>query len=251
MFAGLFALATASLAGITFHAKFANGCLCGLVGAIVVSFAAPSVAQPFPDNRLPPHVRNVGKNQVTEIAPHAWGPAVVSAPLILVSDESDAEKPDAIIFASMSGKCSTLKIAGQAFACRAVAFSQTEEGRANFIIAIEDPDDDSHIVTFSGNNGRRTQDNLYELPIDRMLLKSKERPRVDGLPVPSIKLAAGICKLNGSFASAQVSSISCSAVLKTGERYELQYETMAHRSRCGASSGPVLEFPRSRLLTEY
>ena len=161
--------------------------LYGQIFAIaIILFASPSVAEPF-DNRL--------------------------------------ESPDAIIFASMSGKCNTLKIAGHDFACRAVAFSQTEEGRANFTIALDDPDDDSHIITFSGDNGRRPQDNLYELPIDRMLLKTKERPKIDGLPEPLIELSAGICKQMGSFATAQVSSISCTAISKNGQRYELQYET--------------------------
>ena len=60
-----------------------------------------------------------------------------------------------------------LKIAGRNFECRAVAFLQTEQGRANFTIALDDPADDRHVVTFSGDHGVRTQDNLYELPIDR------------------------------------------------------------------------------------
>ena len=65
-----------------------------------------------------------------------------------------ADDPDTIIFAMMPGKCSTLNVAGHAFACRAVAFFQTEEGRANFTVALDDPNDDSHIITFSGDNGR-------------------------------------------------------------------------------------------------
>src|SRR5829696_4213501 len=84
------------------------------------------------------------------------------------SDELRQE-PDTVIFAMMSGRCSTLRIAGRDFACRAVAFFQTEEGRANFTVALDDPDDGSHIITFSGDNGRRPNANLYELPIDRML----------------------------------------------------------------------------------
>ena len=39
-----------------------------------------------------------------------------------------ADDPDTIIFALMSGRCSTLNVGGHAFACRAVAFFQTEEG---------------------------------------------------------------------------------------------------------------------------
>src|ERR1700729_3922842 len=95
--------------------------------------------------------------------------------------EEPKPDPETIVFALMSGKCPTLKVAGRDFACRAVAFFQTEEGRANFTIALDDPDDDSHIITFSGNRGVRPQDDLYELPIDEMQLKSKDRPKVDGL----------------------------------------------------------------------
>src|SRR5207248_560614 len=83
-----------------------------------------------------------------------------------------------------------LKVAGRDFACRAVAFFHGEQGRANFTIALDDPTDDSHIITFSGQNSRREQDNLYELQIDRMLLNSRHRPRVDGLPVPFVESSA-------------------------------------------------------------
>jgi hypothetical protein len=140
------------------------------------------------------------------------------------SDELRQE-PDTVIFAMMSGRCSTLRIAGRDFACRAVAFFQTEEGRANFTVAIDDPGDDSHIITFSGDNGRRPDANLYELPIDRMLLKSKDRPKADGLPVPSVESTAGLCKQVGNFVTLELSSISCSAVDKNGKKYELQYQS--------------------------
>ena len=138
-------------------------------------------------------------------------------------DELQRQEPDTVIFAMMSGRCSTLKIAGRDFACRAVAFFQTEEGRANFTVAIDDPGDDSHIITFSGDNGRRPDANLYELPIDRMLLKSKDRPKADGLPVPSVESTAGLCKQVGNFVTLELSSITCSAVDKNGKKYELQY----------------------------
>jgi hypothetical protein len=141
------------------------------------------------------------------------------------SDELQRQEPDTVIFAMMSGKCSTLKVAGRDFACRAVAFFQTEEGRANFTVALDDPDDGSHIITFSGDNGRRPDANLYELPIDRMLLKSKDRPKADGLPVPSIESTAGLCKQVGNFVTLELSSITCSAVDKNGKKYELQYQS--------------------------
>ena len=90
-------------------------------------------------------------------------------------------------------------------------------------VAINDPKDDSHIITFSGDNGRRPDATVYELPIDRMLLKSKDRPKADGLPVPSIEPAAGLCKQIGNFVTLELSSISCTAVDRNGKSYELQY----------------------------
>jgi hypothetical protein len=155
--------------------------------------------------------------------------ALLAVPLAIPSsvraEEPKQEEPVTIVLAIMSGKCPKLKIAGRDFGCRAIAFYQTEEGRANFVIALNDPADNNHIITFSGDNGRRPQDNLYELPIDRMLFKSKDRPKVDGLPVPRVELSAGMCKQIGVFAAKQVSSISCSAVDKNGQKYDLQYES--------------------------
>jgi hypothetical protein len=150
--------------------------------------------------------------------------AFIAAPA-LAQDEVPRPEPDAIIFAMMSGKCRTFKVNGRDLPCRAVAFSQTEEGRANFTIAINDPRDDSHIITFSGDNGRRPDPNVYELPIDRMLLKSKDRPKVDGLPVPAIEPATGLCRQAGNFVTLELTSISCSAVDQNGKRYELQYQS--------------------------
>jgi hypothetical protein len=143
----------------------------------------------------------------------------------VASDELQRQEPDTIVFAMMSGKCSTLKVAGRDFTCRAVAFFQTEEGRANFTVALDDPNDDSHIITFSGDNGRRPEANLYELPIDRMLLKSKDRPKADGLPVPSIESTAGMCTQVGNFVTLEVSSVSCTATDKNGKKYELRYQS--------------------------
>jgi hypothetical protein len=142
-----------------------------------------------------------------------------------VTDEVKREEPDTRVFALISGKCSTLRVAGSDFACRAVAYFQNEEGRGNFTIALDDLNDQSHIITFSGDNGRRSQDNLFELPIDRMLLNSQHRPKVDGLPVPVAQMSAGVCRQLGNFAAGQVSSISCSATDKDGKKYELQFES--------------------------
>jgi hypothetical protein len=170
----------------------------------------------------------------------------LALPLMFVSDE-----PDTIMFASISGKCKTLKVAGRDFTCRAVAYYQTEEGRGNFVIALDDPADEQHIITFSGENGRRPTDNLFELPIDRMLLKSKDRPKVDGLPSPSVEPSVGICKQVGNFRTQQVSSIKCSAA-KDDKKYELDFEsdgapvsvTRGRRTRAGTPAvSPFEQLP--------
>ena len=170
--------------------------LCGQVVAVAIAcFATPSVAQtPRP-------------------------------PVNTVVDDIEPHDPDVDIYALMSGKCTTLKIAGRDFACKAVGFFHSEKGRVNFAIALDDPADESHVVSFSGENGQRTQNYLYELPVDRMLLSSKDRPKADGLPVPAVVFSAGYCKQLGNFAARQVSSISCTATDKSGKKYELQFQS--------------------------
>ena len=215
--------------------------LCRQVFAVAIIFAAtPSVAEPSYGSRLLQHVQNFKQYPATAKAHHADGLVIVpspfsdstpgnletfSRPVILVSNETKREEPDIDMLALMSGKCSTLKIAGRDFKCRAVAYFHSPQGRANFTIALDDPADESHVISFSGENGRREQDDLYELPIDRMLLNSKDRPKVDGLPVPVVELSAGICRQLGSFATRQVFSISCTAIDKNGKKYELQFES--------------------------
>jgi hypothetical protein len=172
-----------------------------VLAVAIIAFATPSTAELF------------------------YGGSETSArPLILASNEAKPAEPDTDLFALMSGKCSTLKIAGRDFACRAVAYFHGEQGRANFTIALDDPADDSHVISFSGENARREEkNNLYELQIDRMLLNSKDRPKVDGLPVPSVELSDGTCRQFGNLAALQISSISCSATDKNGKKYELQF----------------------------
>ena len=158
---------------------------------------------------------------------------------------------DTIVFAMMSGKCSTLKVAGRDFTCRAVAFFQTEEGRANFTVALDDPNDDSHIITFSGDNGRRPEANLYELPIDRMLLKSKDRPKADGLPVPSIGSTAGMCTQVGKLRDARGFQRLLHRDRQERQKYELRYQSDGTPTwRCAASSGCASAVPRCRRSTE-
>src|SRR4051812_12905641 len=123
--------------------KMMRACWLGFVVA-VFCFAAPSVAGPL-------HGR------------HALDSAQTIAPtVVLVAGEIRRQELDTDLFALMSGRCSTLKIAGRDFACRSVAYFHSEQGRANFTIALDDPTDASHVIAFSGENAQRTQDNLYE-----------------------------------------------------------------------------------------
>ena len=112
----------------------------------------------------------------------------------------------------MSGKCSALKIAGRNFGCKTVGFFHKRKAGRISPIAVDDPTDSSHVISFSGENGRRSEDNLYDLPIDRKVLSTKERPKAElGLPVPAAEAATGTCHQVGNLTQLQVSSISCSA----------------------------------------
>jgi hypothetical protein len=127
------------------------------------------------------------------------------------------------LLALMSGHCKTLKVAGRPFACKTVAYAHDDKGRVNFAVAVDDPSDENHVVSFSGENGKRADDNSYELPIDRMLLNSKDRPKVDGLPVPAEQTSTGTCRQTGNFAARKVNDVTCSATDSDGRRYELLF----------------------------
>ena len=127
------------------------------------------------------------------------------------------------LLALISGHCKTLKVAGRTFACKTVAYAHGEKGRVNFAVAVDDPTDANHVVSFSGENGKRADDNSYELPIDRMLLNSKDRPKVDGLPVPAEQTSTGLCRQTGNFAAKKVTDVTCSATDSEGRRYELLF----------------------------
>jgi hypothetical protein len=184
-----------------------------VLAVAIIVFAAPSMAEPSYGVRLSAQLRNF-KPSATRAGDGLSDsmPVVLKTsarPLILASNEAKPAEPDTDLFALMSGKCSTLKIAGRDFACRAIAYFHGAQGRANFTIALEDPADDSHVISFSGENARREeQNNLYELQIDRMLLSSKDRPKVDGLPVPSVELSDGTCR--------QIGRASCRERVLTG-----------------------------------
>jgi hypothetical protein len=132
---------------------------------------------------------------------------------------------DVDMYALMSGTCRNVNIAGRSYTCKAVAYFHTQSGRSEFTVVLDDPADNSHIVSFSGESVGRTQDDLFELAVDRMLLKSKDRPRVDGLPSPLVEMSTGSCRQVGSFVTRQVSSISCAATDRNGKSYELSFQS--------------------------
>lgn len=106
-----------------------------------------------------------------------------------------------------------------------MAYFHSEKGRANFTVAVDDPADGSHIVSFSGDYGRRMQDDIYVLAVDRMELNSRDRPKIDGLPVPALELSDRACRQDGNFARLEVSSVSCTAIDAKGRHYQLQFES--------------------------
>src|SRR3974390_2242314 len=138
---------------------------------------------------------------------------------------TEHEKPDIDLYALMPGNCKTLSVAGHNFAYKVVAFFHSERGRASFTVALDDLADESHVVSFSGEYGQRSQENLYVLAVDRMELNSKDRPKVDGLPVPAVERSNGVCQQVGNFAGRQVSSVTCSATDQSGQYYELAFES--------------------------
>lgn len=150
--------------------------------------------------------------------------SLVTASGALVADETERHQPDIDVFASMAGKCRSVKVAERDFVCTSVAFFHSPGGRSSFALPLNDPDDDSHIITFSGDTAKRDQD-VYELSIDRMLLKSKDRPKLDGLPVPSVVPASGTCRQIGNFATQQVSSVACMATDANAVTYQFQFES--------------------------
>src|SRR5437899_5898171 len=118
--------------------------LCWQIFAVVIIlFATPSVAEPSYGRGLLQHIQNFKQSTATAKAGHADGfvsgstpddPETFTRPVVLVSNEAKPQEPDIDIFALISGKCSTLKIAGRDFTCRGVAYFHSEQGRANFTV---------------------------------------------------------------------------------------------------------------------
>jgi hypothetical protein len=150
-------------------------------------------------------------------------PSVAQSVAPVLPEQLEQQDPDIDIYALMTGRCPTLKVAGRDFACKVVGFFHGEHGRVNFTVVLDDPADANHIISFSGKNGQRSDDNVYQLPVDKMFLNSKDRPKADGMPVPRVELSAGTCKQVGSFATRLISSISCSAADRHGKTYELRF----------------------------
>jgi hypothetical protein len=154
-----------------------------------------------------------------------WRTVAIVCALSIASIALKAEEIESDVFASMTGKCSTLRVAERNFTCASMAFSHSPGGRSAFTVPLNDPDDENHIITFSGENGKREQDNRYELAIDRVLLKSKDSPKAQGLPMASVEPSSGRCSQIGNLALQQVSSVSCAATDEKGRKYELQFES--------------------------
>jgi hypothetical protein len=173
--------------------------------------------------------------------------------IAVCADENERPGPEIDMFASMSGKCSTLKVAERDFSCTMVAFSHSPGGRSGFTVPLNDPDDSSHIITFSGEKSRREQDNLYELSVDRMLLKSKDRPKVDGLPTPAVELSTGVCRQIGNLATQQVTSVSCDAADGNGRKYQFQFESDGSpiKVRMIRVADTVVEEQRTKVLAAH
>jgi hypothetical protein len=177
------------------------------------------------------------------LAPHTFD--LPRAPVIAIAGDRQ-QNYDIDLIVTMSGRCSTLKIAGRDLPCRAVKYFHSRGGRAYFTIAIDDPLDKSHIVSFSGEDARREGDSFYELSIDQMLLNSSERPKVDGLRVPLAEPSSGTCKQIGTLATGMISKVTCVATDRAGKKYELQFDSDNQPVRIQRVSQEPLEAARRR-----
>ena len=142
--------------------------------------------------------------------------------LVRVAAADDNFDIDMIV--TFSGKCATFRAAGQSLPCRAMKYFHGQGGRAYFTIAIDDPTDKGHILSFSGEKARREKNDLYELTIDQMLLNSKDRPQINAVRVPLVKPANGICRQFGDIEKKLITAVSCRATDKDGLKYELEFE---------------------------
>src|SRR3954454_10018616 len=135
-----------------------------------------------------------------------------AAPVVRVATDDEIFDIDMIV--TFSVKCAAFRVAGRSLPCRAVKYFHGQGGRAYFTIAIDDPTDKGHILSFSGEKARRESNDFYELTIDQMLLNSKDRPRVNAVRVPLVKQANGICRQSGDVEKKRITAVSCSATDK-------------------------------------
>jgi hypothetical protein len=142
----------------------------------------------------------------------------------IVRVAADDDNFDIDMIVTFSGKCATFRAAGQSLPCRAVKYFHGQGGRAYFTIAIDDPVDKGHILSFSGDQARREKNDLYELIIDQMLLNSKDRPQINVVRVPLVKAASGMCRQFGDVEKKRITAVSCRATDKDGLKYELEFE---------------------------
>jgi hypothetical protein len=86
-----------------------------------------------------------------------------------------------------------------------------------------------------------------------MLIKSKHRPKVDGLPLPAVEVSTGTCKQNGNLATRQVSSVECIAADEKGRKYEFQFVSDGSpiKVRMIRVADTVVEDARSKVLAAH
>jgi len=113
-------------------------------------------------------------------------------------------------------------VAERDFSCTTVPFPHARGDP--FYRPLNDPDDDTHIITFQARRVSGSRTIYTSLSIDRMLLKSKDSPsrRVADAGQSSCRRERAA---NRKFATQQVSSVSCNAADGKRPKYEFQFES--------------------------
>lgn len=153
--------------------------------------------------------------------PPAFERGAPARPVVPIAKDDDNYDIDLIV--AFTGRCMVFRVAGQNLPCRAVKYFHGESGRAYFTVAVDDPADKGHIVSFSGDKARRERNDFYELTIDQMLLNSRQRPLAGGVRVPRVEPSNGACQQTGDIDTKQIKSVSCVATDRDGKVYELQF----------------------------
>ena len=65
--------------------------------------------------------------------------ACIAATPSSAANAVERQEPDIDMYAHISGKCTTLRIAGRDFGCKAVAYFHGQQGRAHFTIVLATP----------------------------------------------------------------------------------------------------------------